>query len=250
MNTKEYILNTKNYYTTYFIDDNTRPTVFIAAGGGYEYTSVRESEPVANAINKMGYHAIIINYRETKEESYPKPGIYLSYVFNLFKNDKRINKIIGMGFSAGGHLMLEVTIHNAFYKIKRPDLLVLSYPVVTSDPKYAHMGSFKHLLLGDDYNDKMLDYLSLEKHIDKDMPDLFLWNTFTDESVNTMNSLLLAIAYKENNLNLEYHTYPLGGHGLSLANEETCADKPEKINPYVARWIDELKCFLKLKLGE
>lgn len=44
---QEYILNTKNYYRTYFLDEIKRPTILIVPGGAYKYTSPRESEPVA-----------------------------------------------------------------------------------------------------------------------------------------------------------------------------------------------------------
>ncbi len=36
-----------------------------------------------------------------------------------------------------------------------------------------------------------------------------------------MNSFLLIDAYKKANVNLEYHLYPMGGHGLSLANSKS-----------------------------
>ena len=242
---KKYILNTKNYYREYFIDDNKRPIVIIAPGGGYKYTSERESEPDAKYYNKNGFHAVVVNYRETNEELYPKPQEYLAYVLKLFKNDKRVSKLIGLGFSAGGHCMLEITAHSNNYGIK-PDLLMLAYPVVTSNELYSHKGSFENLI---DYNDKeLLEYLSLEKEINKDMPDLFLWHTFTDESVNVMNSLLLLEAYKKNDLNAEFHMFPLGGHGLSLANEETAQGEPKKLVPYISSWIDYSIKWINYKL--
>ena len=70
-----------------FIDDNIRPTILVAPGGGYKYTSPRESEPVVEEFNKRGYHVVIVNYRETVEEPYPMPQTYLACVTNIIKQD-------------------------------------------------------------------------------------------------------------------------------------------------------------------
>ena len=239
------INNTDNYYREYYIDDKIRPLIIISAGGGYKYTSPRESEPVAKFYNDNGYHAIIVNYRETLD-FYPVPQNMLAIVIRKYDKDMRVSKIIGLGFSAGGHNILEVALHKDIYKA-RIDLLMLAYPVITSDSRYWHMGSFKNLI-GDLDNKELLERLSLEKEVNSDAPDLFLWTTFTDESVNVMNSLLLIEAYKAHNLNVEYHMYPMGGHGLSLANSSTSFNDKNKEIDYVARWANESLNWLELKL--
>lgn len=246
---KEYIFNTKNYYTTYFVDETKRNTIIVSPGGGYQYTSPRESLPVANVFNKLGYHVIVVNYRETVEDAYPKTAEYLAYVIAKFRNDSRINKIIGLGFSAGGHNILEVSLHNEKYeKGSLVDLLMLGYPVVTSDERYWHQGSFKNLLLNDFDNLELRKYLSLETQVNKNAPDLFLWGTITDESVHVMNSILLVQAYKEAGCNCEYHMFPMGGHGLSVCNNESAEENPAKIVPYLARWADMANEWIKEKL--
>ena len=243
------ILNTNNYYRELYIDDKKRPVVIIAPGGGYEYTSERESLPVARFYNKHGYHAVVVNYRETKEEAFPMPGKYLAEVINIVRKDKRASTIIGLGFSAGGHCILDVALHPDFYNAKL-DLLMLAYPVVTSDERYSHIGSFKHLLF-DKYGDKeLMRRVSLENEVKPGAPDLFLFGTFTDESVNVMNSLLLLEAYKKANCNAEYHSFPMGGHGLSLGTEETADNKPEKIVPYYQAWADYSVKWINYKLNK
>ena len=209
----KYILNTPNYYRELFIDDKKRPVVLIAPGGGYKYTSERESEPVAKFYNKHGFHAVIVNYRETVNDLYPKTSEYLAEAMKIIKNDK-------------------------------------TYPVVTSDERYSHSESFKNLL-GDGYNNKeLMNYVSLETQVKEDAPDLFLFGTFTDESVNVMNSLLLLEAYKKANCNAEYHSFPMGGHGLSLGTEETADNKPEKIVPYYQAWADYSVKWINYKLNK
>ncbi len=247
-NEKEYINGTSNYYRTFWIDDETRPTIIISAGGGYQYTSPREEEPVMKKYHEKGYHVVIVNYRETKDEAYPLPQSYLAYVIGLIQDDYHVSKLIGLGFSAGGHCMLEVNCHNKDYNIRRCDLLMLAYPVVTSDERYSHKGSFEHILFEKYGDPKLMNYLSLETQIDDSMPDLFLWGTFTDSSVNVMNSLLLLEAYKKHNLNAEYHLFPLGPHGLSVANIESAQGNEEKIIPYVEDWVSYSLKWLEYKL--
>lgn len=241
------IMGTINYYTTYFIDDKVRPTIVVSPGGGYLYTSPRESAPVAKVFNGYGYHVVIVNYRETKEESYPKTAEYLAYAMKEIKKDKRVGKIIGLGFSAGGHNMLEVSLRPEKYGVQ-PDLLMLGYPVVTANPNYWHRGSFENLLHDEFENEKMRNYLSLETQVNENAPDLFLWGTYTDESVDVMNSLLLIEAYKKNKRNVEYHMYPMGGHGLSVCNMDSAEGNLEKVNPYIANWTNLANEWIKNKL--
>lgn len=244
---KYYILDTINFYRTYFIDDEKRPVIVIAAGGGYQYTSERESEPVQEAYNKAGYHAVIVNYRESKEDAYPKPSTYLAHAIKEIKKDPRCGKLILLGFSAGGHNALEVSLHSDKYGVKL-DLLMLGYPVVTADERYSHKGSFMNLLKDKYGDEELMNTLSMETQVNKDAPDLFLWGTFTDESVNVMNSLLLLQAYKNQGLNAEYHVYPMGGHGLSLATMESCGGDYNKVNPYIQQWFNQSLEWLKYKL--
>ena len=234
---KKYLLGTTNYYRELFIDNIKRPVVVIAPGGGYKYTSERESLPVAKFYNANGFHAVVVNYRETVEELYPKTTIYLAEAMKIIKADPRCKCIIGLGFSAGGHCILDLSLHHKDYGIK-PDLLMLGYPVVTSDERYSHKDSFINLL-GDGYNNKeLMNYVSLETQVKKDAPDLFLFGTFTDESVNVFNSLLLLEAYKKANCNAEYHVFPMGGHGLSLGTEETANGDLKKVLPYYTDWAN------------
>ncbi len=55
----------------------------------------------------------------------------------------------------------------------------------------------------------------------RDTPPTFLWHTVTDDCVPVENSLLFFNALRKLEIPVEMHLYPVGGHGLSLANEET-----------------------------
>ena len=240
--------NYKSYYEEYFIDDKKRPLIVIIPGGGYAHTSIRESLPIKDIYNKNGYHCIVIHYTED-HLYYPFPSKMCAEVIKKYENDPRVSHLIGIGFSAGGHNLLEIALHKENYAVNF-DLIMLSYPVITTDNKYWHKGSFEYLL-GDKIDDQaMLKRLSMENEVKKDAPDLFLWGTFTDESVDVMNSIKLVEAYKKNGLSVEYHLYPMGGHGLSLATEESSGGDNKKVIPYVSTWINESLKWLEYKLKE
>lgn len=246
---KYWIQNTKNYYCTYFVDDTSRPTVMICPGGGYKYTSARESEPVAKALNRYGYHAVVIHYRE-ELFAYPTPQDHVAAAIDEVSRDSRVKMLIGMGFSAGGHCLLETILHaNDHHLQSRISLLILGYPVITDDERYRHCGSFDQLLSEKSSNLQLRRYLSLETQITKEAPDLFLWGTYTDESVSVMNSLLLLEAYRTAGANAEYHNFYFGGHGLSLADSTSSGGDLKKESPYIARWFDLAMEWLKSKLN-
>lgn len=242
---KFFILQTKNYYRTYFIDDQPRPTILVSPGGGYKYTSPRESEPVVEAFQALGYHIVVVNYRETPEDGYPLPQTYLAEAIRQIEKDSRVAFLIGLGFSAGGHCLLEIMLHHQKYQVQKMELLMLGYPVITAESPYAHQDSFINLLKDKASDESLRTYLSLEKEVTKENAiDLFLWGTATDESVSMINSLKLLEAYHKVQGNVEYHLFPLGGHGLSVATTVT------KDIPYIHRWIDFAHQWIELKRNQ
>ena len=50
-----------------------RPAVVIFPGGGYDYTSDREAEPVANAYLAAGYSAFVVRYAVGADARHPHP---------------------------------------------------------------------------------------------------------------------------------------------------------------------------------
>lgn len=245
------------YMETFIIKDVTerkvkRPFVLICPGGGYDYCSPREAEPVALKFNTDGFHAAVLYY--TVKEKFPKALGDLSdaVVYVREHADEWLvdeNKIIVCGFSAGGHLACslgvfwdrEETIARKDKKNK-PNGMILSYPVITSTDK-RHDGSIRNVA----GNDKALwEKMSLENQVTKSTPPTFIWHTFTDEIVPVENSLYFMNALAREKVQFESHIYPSGNHGLSLANE--IVSKKGEAFPLVegwinlaSRWIRELK---------
>ena len=249
------------YATTYLIESNSeiknrrRPVVIICPGGAYMSISDREGEPIALRFLAEGYHAIVLHYSVYPNATYPTALLELGRVVSMLreKSDEWLidkDKIVLMGFSAGGHLAAS---YSCFWtkdfilrslSCKReelmPNALILGYPVITSEHTLG--GSFRHLL-GDKY-DELLEEMSLEKQVNTDNPPTFMWHTVTDEAVSYKNSVLFEAALKEKGVSAQLHLYPEGMHGLALANEVTAIDESQ-IVPCCQGWVSAVLDWLK-----
>ena len=231
--------------------DKRRPAIVICPGGGYEFTSDREAEPVALRFLAKGYQAFVLNY-SVAPNRFPIQLLELSAAIahirrNVDKWGIDTNQIAVCGFSAGGHLTGTLANHwneefiQELLDIKqeenKPNKVILSYPVITSG-EFAHRGSFENLL-GKYLTQEVLQQHSLENTVNENTPPTFLWHTANDDSVPVQNTLLFADALIKNKIPLEIHIYPEGIHGISLADESTAhIDNPGQINSHVSTWFD------------
>ena len=253
-----------NLYT-YFLDSSIemrpnekRPVILMCPGGGYEMTSDREAEPMVMQFLAMGYHVAILRYSVCPVR-YPaallqvaESVLYLKEHTDEYHIDPE--KIVVQGCSAGGHLAANYGIAwNSPFLTKLMGMendpeqlcvagLLLCYPVITSGEK-AHEESFRNLL-GEQYEEKK-DELSLENQVTPDTPPTFLWHTATDETVPVENSLYFFQACLQQGVSAELHIYPVGGHGLSLANEETCRANGIGVQKECQSWIGLAQTWLE-----
>ena len=90
-----------------------RPAVVIFPGGGYDYTSDREAEPVANAYLAAGYSAFVVRYAVGVDAKHPHPLLDAAAALALVRaraEEFHIDpqKVAVCGFSAGGHLAAHI----------------------------------------------------------------------------------------------------------------------------------------------
>lgn len=253
-----------NLYT-YFLDSSIemrpnekRPVILMCPGGGYEMTSDREAEPMAMQFLAMGYHVAILRYSVCPVR-YPAALLQVAESVLYLKNHAEEyhidpEKIVLQGCSAGGHLAANYGVAwNSSFLTKligmendpeqlRVAGLLLCYPVITSGEK-AHEGSFINLL-GNQYEQKKAE-LSLENRVTPDTPPTFLWHTATDDTVPVENSLYFFQSCLQQGVSAELHIYPVGGHGLSLANEETCRANGIGVQKECQSWINLAQTWLE-----
>ena len=223
--------------------------MLICPGGGYSFISPREAEPIALKFAAEGYHAFVLYY-SIYPTNFPQPFYDISRAMCLIRENAEkwnIHKdsIAVCGFSAGAHLAGTLGVHwNKDFAsdqdgispgMNRPNALILCYPVISSK-YYVHTGSYEKLI-GSKPSQELLDLMSLENHVGPHTPKTFLWHTFEDIGVPVGNSILFAEALKRNNVNFELHIYPYGGHGLSLASDETSTDDLQP-DTHIATWFD------------
>lgn len=255
---------------TYIMEDspelaiNKRPVVIVCPGGGYEFLSDREGEVLALQYVAMGYHAVVLNY-SIAPAVFPAAFLEMGRCVQLLRQKAEewhiaADKIVVEGSSAGGHVAAGycmfwkedfiaegIGLEDSDREILRPNGMILNYPVITSG-EFAHRGSFVNLL-GERY-EELLEKVSLEKQVNQDTPPAFIWHTFTDGCVPVENSLLLVNAMRRAGIPVEFHMYPTGGHGLSLASNLTESPSGREVVPCCQSWIRLVHTWLRNLGGE
>ena len=244
----------------YVCEMPARGAVVICPGGGYEWRSPRESEPVARAFRAIGLHAFVLEYDCAPAPLGSGPLRQLSRAVRAVRAHSDAlgipqNRIAVCGFSAGGHLAASLAVlhgdktlfePDTDLRLHRPDALIACYPVITCG-EGAHAASFERLAGPDPAAQRAW---SLETRVTPDTPPVFMWHTADDESVSCRNSLCFAGALLRAGVPVELHLYPHGVHGLSLATPEV--DEPEKgrlSDPHVAGWFAQMDGWLAAAWG-
>ena len=253
-------LNTEATLEFYQIEVNTdgvvekKPTLLILPGGGYHYCSDREAEPVAFRFASEGFNCFVLRY--TTMTKYPAPQLdvvaAMDYIKNHYEEYDLMDKDISLvGFSAGGHLAASV---GAYYKElaeqlsinidnARPFALILGYAVISNTISNTHQRTFEIMTGGDE---KMLDKMSIEKHITKDFPPTYIFTTKTDTVVNPENSQILYETLKKANIPTQFDLFETGIHGGSIYSYRVY-DAYIRDNPEVRKnaiWVNSATDFI------
>ncbi len=209
--------------------DPTRrfPAILILPGGAYRWVSPREAEPVAMRFISRGFSCFILDY-SCAPSRFPvalrEAALAMRYIrsqADRFHLDP--NKVAALGFSAGGHLCgtlgtlfdSDEILDIAPACMIRPDALILCYPVSVSSGR-THRESFVNLC-GEDM--ALMDRLSLDKLVRRDMMPVSLWHTRTDDSVPVDGTVRLSVALAEKDVPFSLHVFASGRHGLATADD-------------------------------
>ena len=229
------------------MDNEPRRAIIICPGGGYQWTSDRESEPIALQFLARGYNTFVLKYSvaEMAKDLNPLREIEAA-IKHVRDNAKAYNirpdRVFVLGFSAGAHVAHSSGTLQP--KEARPDAMVLCYPVVTATCE-THLGSMYNFCGTDVPTEEQKELFSLDLHVDKDTPPSFVWHTENDPSVPVQNSKNLISALKNAGVKHELLLFPDGPHGLSLATHETCKDIPEDEPHPASVWVELADKWLK-----
>ena len=237
-----------------------RKAILIIPGGGYEFCSDREGEPIALSYVTAGFNAFVLTYSVTGHGSarWPIPLVDASSAMKFIRDHAEEfhidpDYVFVVGFSAGGHLAASLgTIWDndeveAMLGIEkgynRPTGMILSYPVI-SGLEYAHRGSFNQILGERKDDEEARRELSLELRVSEKTVPTFIWTTATDKVVPPQNSIMFAKALADAGTPFEMHVYPHGYHGASLGTPIVGWGRPTALCAWMndsIRWMNSIK---------
>lgn len=240
-------------------DNDKRPCLVVCPGGGYEFCSQREAEPIALHFLPEGFNIFVLTY-SVAPHRYPVQLREVAGLLELIHANADVwhcdaSRVAIMGFSAGGHLAAHYStaydcpaVRDMFPDSKPVQASVLCYPVITADPAYAHLGSFDALTGKQDRTPEEIAAFSCDCLVREQTPPAFLWHTAQDGLVPAMNSLLYAAALARHGVPYELHVYPYGDHGLSTCDHLT-VDQINSVHHYDHAWLDCAKKWLRLQFN-
>ena len=206
-----------------------RGAVIVCPGGGYCNRAAHEAEPIARKFNELGFHTFVLQYRVAPYR-FPAPQRDVFRAVRIVRSRAaewgvEPRQIAVLGFSAGGHLA--ASAGTLFDEIdakagdaadafsRKPDALILCYPVISFSREWGHRGSGENLL--GEALEQFEERYCLNRRVTPATPPTFLWHTATDGGVPVRNSIAFAEACWKNGVKAELHVFPSGPHGIGLA---------------------------------
>ena len=217
----------------FYSPDNEKFTgkaVIIIPGGGYSVV-VYQGEGISTAkeLAKNGIAAFVLKYRlpddSTMIDKKIGPLQDVQQAIKIVRENSaqwgiEITKVGIMGFSAGGHLASTAATHfekslveNTKNTLLRPDFQILVYPVISMQDNLTHADS-RTQLLGKNPSKADIDLFSNELQVNEKTPPAYITHAADDKVVDVDNSIEYFEKLRHNNVSVEMHIYPKGGHGF------------------------------------
>ena len=243
--------------TPYVAPGEGNMAVIVCPGGSYFWHDINvEGHDVARWLLSNGISAFVLKYRTAGPMAfvthyrllwhgnrYPDPQDDLLQALRYVRRHAAEYGIdsaaVGaMGFSAGGHLVMSAA--ELFQPNQRPAFVVPVYPVVTMTHECVHKRSRRGLLGDSRAGDEALrDLLSLERHVPRDCPPVFLVNCKDDPVVDYRNSVLLDSALTAQGVDHVYIQYATGGHGFGASDTKGTSDCRQWKAAFI-NWIKQI----------
>ena len=216
--------------------------VVIFPGGGYTHLAGNlEGRQVADWFTTRGFIAFILSYRlSSNGYLLPVPLLDARRAIQTVRAraaDYHIapNRIVVIGFSAGGHLAaLAATqpvpgspgAEDPIDRVSsRPDFLVLGYPwigAITTDTSHL---SYCKLFNVMDQCDALRAKYDPTLFVTSDTPPTFIYHTTTDQTVPVEQAVRFYNALVKAGVDSELHIFDHGGHGSGLGKGDPALDQ-------------------------
>ena len=212
-----------------FSNIKKRPAIIVLPGGGYEFCSDREADPVAFVYLRAGFQVFVLRYSVAEHKAWQNPLNDYEKTYKLIcENSKEwavdTDKIAVIGFSAGGHLAGCAATVSAC----KPKAAVLGYAVLNKSTA--------------DWYSK--DAPNVTASVDKSTCPCFIFASKNDKTVPIDNTIQFISALNNNGVDYECHIYSNAPHGFSVA-DETVNSKAMDMCSRVPGWTRDSVEWLK-----
>jgi acetyl esterase/lipase len=238
-------------------ENNTGVAILVFPGGGYNKLAIDlEGSEICEWLTSIGVTGILLKYRvpasgphHDKDCNCEKDPIKplalqdaqraMSLVrFRAKEWNINSNKIGVMGFSAGGHLVADVSTN---YR-KRAYSITDDIDTINCRPNFGIAIYPGHMTF---HTDKSYE-LNKTLPVDRNTPPMFLLQAGNDNVDSIQNSLVYYIALKKAGVPTEYHIYSEGGHAFGLNGSAQKIPNWEKLpiadwGKLVERWLQTIK---------
>jgi acetyl esterase/lipase len=216
--------------------------VIVLPGGAYRGLAADlEGREVADFFTVRGFRAFILSYRLTSHGYVlPIPLLDARRAVQLVRaraNDYQVdpNRIVMIGFSAGGHLAAlagtqpvpgDPAAQDPIERVSsKPNYLVLGYAwlgAISSDTSHLSYCKIFDLM---DQCEKLKAAYTPELFVTKDTPPTFMYHTYTDQTVPVQQALTFFSALQKAGVPAELHVFANGPHGTGLGKGDPALDQ-------------------------
>lgn len=238
-------------------ENNTGAAVLVFPGGGYNKLAINlEGSEICEWLASIGVTGVLLKYRVPASgphydkdchcEKDPIKPLALQdaqRAMGLVRSRAKEwnidpNKIGVMGFSAGGHLVADVSTN---YKTRAYSI---TDPIDTTNcrPDFGIVMFPGHMTF---HTNKPYE-LNKTLPVDRNTPPMFLLQAGNDNVDTIQHSLVYYIALKKAGVPTEYHIYAEGGHAFGLKESAQKIPNWEKLpiadwEKLVERWLQTIK---------
>ena len=208
--------------------NNNSKVIFVLSGGGlYSVCHGIEGLPIASKLFDKGYDIFLLTYSIDDGAYKNGPLDDLSSAIHYCLNHKQesninMNDYIVLGASAAGFVTGHFgTTLNGYikYDLPKPGLLALIYPVINLRTCLNEQTAI--YCLRREYSETNLHNWSVDEIVDSNYPRTFIIHCEDDPIVTFENAQRMVNSLKKYHIPHFFRSYKTGGHGWSIANEES-----------------------------
>jgi acetyl esterase/lipase len=216
--------------------------VIILPGGAYAHLAGNlEGRQFADWFTARGFKAFVLSYRLSSHGYLlPVPLLDARRAVQTVRARARDyfiapNRIVVIGFSAGGHLAAlsgtqfvagKPEAEDPIERVSsRPDYLVLGYPwigAISSDTSHLSYCKIFNVM---DRCEALRAAYSPDLFVTKETPPTFMYHTFTDQTVPVEQGLRFYEALIKAGVPSEMHIFANGPHGTGLGKGDAALDQ-------------------------